>query len=140
MKVTKDKWIWMPHPAHFICSKDCRFFLATRVGKYIVSTVGEYWPDRQVREIHASIYNPDWHSKNKNLKGDDYDYAYMKMFGFADIGFNRKFETMVGHAVKSKNKCCPYTMIDYDLDFKEYETAEEAYKGHMKMCIKYASK
>lgn len=49
----KEDWIWMPHPAHFICSDHCRFVLATYVGGYIVSTVGEHVPDSATREIIA---------------------------------------------------------------------------------------
>ena len=57
MKVTKDKWVWMGHAGHFICGHDCRFHMATRVGKYLVSTVGELWPSRAVREIHAKAWS-----------------------------------------------------------------------------------
>jgi hypothetical protein len=38
-------WVWMRHPAHFIGAGDCQFFLATYVGTYIVSTVGERLSD-----------------------------------------------------------------------------------------------
>jgi len=140
MKITKDKWIWMPHPAHFICSNDCRFVLATRIGKYIVSTVGEYWPDQAVRRIHAEIYDPIWYTENSSKKGDDFDHQYMKKFGYEEIGCGRKYETVVGHAVKTERQCCPYSMVDFDLDFQSYNKAEDAYKGHMKMCAKFAKK
>ncbi|MCH7681711.1 hypothetical protein IID10_20485 [candidate division KSB1 bacterium] len=36
----KKDWIWMPHVAHFICGKDCKFHLATYFNGYIVSTIG----------------------------------------------------------------------------------------------------
>lgn len=145
MKTPKDKWVWMPHPAHFICSKDCQFFMATKVGKYIVSTVGQYWPDRQVREIHASIHDPKWHTANKDRKGDDYDHAYMKRFGFKDIGYNRKFETMVFKARKMpKDEGCPACshaiVVSEVFDEEYYNEPEDAYKGHMKLCRKYANK
>ena len=143
MKITKDKWIWMPHPAHFICSRDCRFFLATKVGKFIVSTVGEYFPDRAVREIHAQVYDAEWLAKNKILKGDHFDAEYMKKFGYEEIGYGRKYETMVFKAMprKHKNRCCPYMIISGDnVDFEGYNSAEEAYKGHLKLCNKYANK
>lgn len=130
----------MPHPAHFICSNDCRFVLATRIGKYIVSTVGEYWPDRQVREIHARVHDSKWHAENNHRRGDDYDHAYMKRFGYTEIGIGRKYETLVGSAVKAKRGCCPFTMASYDLDYAGYNTAEDAYKGHMKLCRKFANK
>lgn len=114
--------------------------MATRIGKYIVSTVGEYWPDQAVRRFHAEIYDPQWYTENSSKKGDDFDHEYMQKFGYEDIGCDRKYETMVGHAQKVKRGCCPYRMVDFDLDFKSYNTAEEAYKGHMKMCAKFATK
>lgn len=140
---TKDKWVWMPHPAHFICSQNCQFFLSTKVGKYIISTVGEYWPDQAVRRIHAEIHDPQWWADHKMEKGDNFDHEYMKKFGFEDIGYNRKYETMVFNAVKSDKdiKCCPFRQASgRDIDFVSYNSAEDAYKGHMKMCLKYAKK
>ena len=36
--------IWMGHKQHFIGAANCQFSLATYVGDYIVSTIGEYMP------------------------------------------------------------------------------------------------
>lgn len=141
MKITKDKWIWMPHPAHFICASDCKFFLSTKVGNYIISTVGELWQDRQVREIHAQVHNPEWLKENRHLKGDNFDNAYMEKFGFAEIGLDRKYETMVFKAKKSNIKCCPFVIVSsQDLDMDSYNKPEEAYRGHYKLCNKWANK
>ena len=101
-------WIWMPHPGHFICSSQCRFIMNTCVGKYIVSTVGEWWPDRGQREIHAKIYDPAWFAEHHALLGDNFDREYKKKFGYEDIGCDRKYETMVFKSRKSGHKCCPY--------------------------------
>lgn len=104
----KENWIWMPHPAHFIASSSCRFVLATYVGKYIVSTVGEYVPKHRQNE------------------------------GFEDIGANRKYETMVFKAEKSEDKCCPYRIIVQDeVDFEPYNEAGDARRGHMRLCNKW---
>lgn len=137
--VPKDKWVWMPHPAHLCVAQDCRFFLATKVGKYIVSTVGEYLPDVGIREIFA---------KSRGVKlegmGDARRADYMKKIGYEDIGFGRKYETIVFPASKpSKSGCkaCPYVISSgRDFDMKGYNTAEEAYKGHMALCAKWAKK
>ena len=78
-EVTKPQdWKWFRHPGHFICARWCRFHLCTQVGKWLVSTVGEYWPERAVREIHAHCHDPKWFAENRNLKGDYFDSAYMK--------------------------------------------------------------
>lgn len=147
MKVTKDKWVWMPHPAHFICSDRCRFFLATKVGKYIISTVGEYWPDSQVRKIHAEIHDKKWYLEQiqNDVKGDAWDYAYMQKFGFESLGMDRLYETMVFKAEKMPEDigcgACPFKIESgSNIDFEGYNDAKEAYKGHMKMCRKYANK
>lgn len=137
----KDKWVWMPHAGHLCVGNSCRFHLATYVGKYIVSTVGEYWPERAVREIHAQIHDKEWFLKNRELKGDYFDAEYMKRFGFEEIGYQRKYETMVFKAVKSENKCCPYVMESgSDVDMDGYNTPEEAFQGHLKMCKKWSAK
>jgi hypothetical protein len=57
---------------------------------------------------------------------------------FEDIGCDRKYETMVFKARKSKNKCCPWVQKSgEDVDFDGYNDAGEAYKGHLKMCKKW---
>ena len=137
----KNKWIWMPHAGHFICSNSCRFKLNTYVGKYIVSTVGELWNERVVREIHAQVYDNEWLNKNKHLLGDTFDHAYMKRFGYEEIGCDRKYETMVFKARKSEHKCCPYEIIvSEEVDFGGYNTSEDAYKGHLRLCKKWSKK
>ena len=138
----KENWIWMPHPAHFILGNECRFHLATYVGKYIVSTVGELWPDRDSRRIHAEVYDLKWYEQNKHLRGSEFDSAYYKKFGYEEIGIGRKYETMVFKAIKNKNKCgCKYIMKSAEnVDFKGYNNPEEAYKGHLKLCNKWSKK
>jgi len=107
----KDKWVWMPHAGHLIVSNSCRFHLFTYVGKYVVSTVGEYESPR-------------------SKEGE-----------FETIGINRLYETMVFKAHKSNNKCCPYEASDYsEIDFDGYNKPEDAYKGHLKMCKKWSIK
>ena len=117
----KEKWVWMPHAGHFISANRCQFKLNTYVGKYIVSTVGE-------------------------LPKTGIDYAYDKpdndpyMNQFAEIGAGRKYETMVFKARKSKHKCCHYEIIVSDeVDLKAYNTADDAYAGHLELCDKWSS-
>lgn len=132
----------MGHPAHFICARDCKFFMATKVGKYIISTVGEYLPDYQIREIYA-----DSRGIELKGKGDARLADYMKKIGFEDIGLDRKYETMVFKAVKSETKgkhaCpgCPFQIESgSNLDEEYYNTAKDAYEGHYKLCNKWAKK
>jgi hypothetical protein len=139
----REDWKWFGHAAHFICSRWCQFHLSTQVGKWLVSTVGEYWPERAVREIHAEVHNPAWLAKNRYLKGDTFDAAYMKEFGFEDIGSWGKYETMVfeiGGLCKEPDCNCglPRPSSWSELEGIRYETAGEATKGHYKYCEKWA--
>jgi hypothetical protein len=133
---SRDKWIWMPHPAHFICGSQCKFHLATYVGKYIVSTVGEYLPDYEVREIFAKCRGVMLEGR-----GDERTNDYMRKIGFEDIGVNRKYETMVFKAKKNLDKhykCCPWQLSDFScLEMEGYNDPGKASEGHYKLCEKW---
>ena len=128
----KENWIWMPHAGHFCCADRCEFKLNTYVGKYIVSTVGEYRPDSDVIKI--------CYPELSHLKGEVLKYKYINEYSCEDIGANRKFETMVFKAIKSGYKCCPYKIVGIELDFKGYDLAKEACQGHLKLCKKWSAK
>jgi len=137
----QNNWVWMPHAGHFILGHKCQFKLNTYVGGYIVSTVGELWNERKVREIHAEVHDKNWLMKNIQLKGDDFDNSYFKRFEFEEIGMKRTYETMVFKAKKSKNKCCPFEIIlSEEVDFRGYNKPEDAFKGHLKLCEKWSKK
>lgn len=113
--MTPDKWIWMPHPAHFIAGFGCRFRLATYVGNgFLVSTVGEYI--------------------SPLAKESEED--------FLPIGCDRLYETMVFKAERAVDSaCCPWIQKDStELDFEGYNKPNEAMNGHMKMCLKWSKK
>ena len=40
--INQSEWKWYGNAGHFICGHLCRFHLTTEVGRYLVSTVGEY--------------------------------------------------------------------------------------------------
>src|SRR5690554_4769830 len=42
--IPESEWVWCGYPGHFIASNNCRFHMHTRVGKWRISTVGDYWP------------------------------------------------------------------------------------------------
>lgn len=133
----KEDWVWMPHGGHFICCNNCRFRLATYVGKYLVSTVGEYVPDEPVREICAKVRGISLEGR-----GDDRLADWLKKNDFEKLGADRKYETMVFEAGPDpKNECCPYSATSYsELDFGGYNDAASAYKGHLALCEKWAGK
>jgi hypothetical protein len=40
-------WKWYGYAGHLIISRDCAYHLNTRVGSFVVSTVGAYYPKGQ---------------------------------------------------------------------------------------------
>lgn len=139
MSIPKEQWQWFGHAAHFICGSDCRFHLATLIGDYVISTVGEYLPDSQVREILAR-------SRGVSLegRGDDRRADWMRKVGYEEIGLGRKFETMVfkwnGDVCDSDACHCGLPNIDpTELDFDSYNDAAAARLGHMALCEKWAA-
>jgi hypothetical protein len=141
-KINESDWKWFGNAGHFICAASCRFHLCTQIGEYLISTVGEYWPERPVREIHAQVNDPKWLAKNIVLKGDYFDAAYMERFGYEEIGSDRKYETMVfkaGEPCTVEGCCCGLPKISgSNIDFDAYNDAGSAAKGHLDMCQKWA--
>lgn len=135
--IPKDEWEWFGKAAHFICGEDCRFHLATKVGRVLVSTVGEYLPDVGVREVLAE-------SRGVVLEGmgDARRADFMRKLGYEPIGFQRKYETMVFRAGSPCGGECgcgvPQLGDPRELDFAGYNSAADATRGHMALCAKWA--
>jgi hypothetical protein len=142
MKHPIETWKWFGNAGHFICSRWCQFHLCTQVGDYLISTVGQLWPERPSREIHAKVHDPAWLAKNIHRKGDDFDSAYMKKFGFETVGCDREFETTVfkaGAVCTAKDCKCGMPSIDgSELDFAAANDAGTATQNHYAMCLKWA--
>jgi hypothetical protein len=108
----KSEWKWFGNAGHLCISNWCCFHLTTRVGEYLVSTVGEYYPPH-VNEI-------------------------LRPKAPSDIGYKRLYETMVFKCGKvCECGCGMPTQAGNELAFMPYMKAGEATKGHMKMCEKY---
>lgn len=138
----ESKWEWYGVAAHLIVGQWCRFHLATKVGGYLVSTVGEYWPERASREIHAKVYDPAWLATNSSLLGDRFDHAYFQRFGYETIGCERTYETMVFEAGKPCDAegcgCGLPEISGSELECNGYNDRRSAQDGHLKLCKKYA--
>jgi len=76
------------------------------------------------------------------LRGDDIESTFLKKHDFETVGVDRKYETYVFPASKrTEDLCCPYEASDWmEIDSLGYNSAEEAYKGHLKLCKKWAKK
>lgn len=116
---------WFGNAAHFCCGQWCRFHLATQVGPWLISTVGEYVHPRHSGGSERT--EEEWLSKN---------------FPGEDIGIGRKYETMVfraGEPCSIKTCGCGMPKIDgSEFDAAGYNSAGEATEGHMKMIAKWS--
>ena len=133
----KTDWKWYGNAGHFICARWCEFHLCTEVGKYLISTVGQYMPPESVREILAQ-------SRGVKLEGqgDTRLADYSKKIGYETLGFERTFETMVfrvGADRCTDSDCdCGLPLFHGDeLEMIPYNRAGDACAGHLAMCEKY---
>jgi hypothetical protein len=104
------------YAGHFCCGHMCRFHLATQVGEYLISTVGD---------MHTFVHPGE---KDK----------------MQEIGYNRFFETMVfefGKICHAVGCGCGMPEINgNELDSNGYKTAGEAERGHTAMIKKWQRK
>ena len=137
--IPESKWRWFGNAGHFICGRWCQFHLCTKVGKYLVSTVGEYFPPEGVMEINAKVRGIELVGKGDARRAD-----YMRKIGFETLGSERTFETMVfgaGAPCKAPDCKCGLPSIETsELDFFGSTDAVEATKGHYRLCRKWAKK
>jgi len=124
--IPPSEWEWFGHAAHFICGRWCRFHLATLVGGYMVSTIGQY--------VHPR------HSQGKEVTENQW---LIKHPNGEEIGCGSFYETMVFRA--NGKRCvdpecgCGLPEIDgSELDLAGYQKAGEAAKGHLEMCRKWS--
>lgn len=123
--INPKDWQWFGFAGHFICGSWCRFHLCTKVGKYVVSTVGFLVSPSDAKG--SEVAESEFLAKNPNGR---------------TIGYNRTYETMVFKfkklcKVKDCN-CGQPRIVPSELDFKGYNLAGEATKGHMELCLKWA--
>ena len=127
MPIPVEEWKWFGNPGHFICAQWCRFHLCTQVGKYLVSTVGEY--------VHPR------HSKGS--ESEDHKWTRDNWPG-EDLGPGRKYETMVFYAgdpcTAEGCMCGTPNISGVELDSAGYTRRKEATEGHRAMCEEYANK
>lgn len=134
-------WEWYGHAGHLIVGSDCRFHLATLVGPWWVSTVGEWLPDSATWDIYAQ-------SAGVTLKGrgDARRNQFLSDVGYVEIGCDRKYETMVfrssGRRCETPDCGCGLPLVDEwgELDSDGYNDARSAREGHLAMCAKWSSR
>lgn len=110
MAIKEANWKWFGNAGHFICAQWCQFHLCTKVGKYLVSTVGQYVPDEKVG--YQDI-------------GCDRKYETMVF--------------LAGKPCASKECGCGLPSISgSELDYAPANDPKTAKDNHMKLCRKWA--
>jgi hypothetical protein len=122
-----DKWKWFGVAGHFTCGKWCRFHLTTKVGKFLISTVGEYVHPRNSgasERVEMAWLEANWPGE--------------------DIGYKRKYETCVFVAGPPCNSkvchCGQPKIVSAEIDSLPYNDRAAATVGHMKLCRKWANR
>lgn len=124
--IPASDWRWYGSHGHFICGRWCRYHLATEIGSYLVSTVGQYVHPRHTAGSEQA--EADWLQEHPHGE---------------EIGAGRYYETMVfrviGHC--DRPDCgCGLPVCDYgELDCRGYTTPAAATAGHMELCALWAA-
>ena len=125
--VDEREWRWFGNAAHFICGRWCRFHMATQVGPWLVSTVGEYVHPRHSGGSEAT--EEKW--LEKHWPGEN-------------IGCDRKYETMVFRAgdpcAADECRCGIPTIASEELAMYPANIAGDATRNHMQACREWAAK
>lgn len=56
MNIPRESWEHFGSAGHFCASSMCLFHLTTKVGQFLVSTVGEYFPSDKMSRVGAKLY------------------------------------------------------------------------------------
>lgn len=118
--IPQAEWEWFGYAGHFICAADCQFNLCTKVGDYLISTVGDL-------------------RFNHKRKGDQ--LGPRETLGADENSF---FETYVfkGPFTRCVDKECGCNMPKHDdyceIDGERTPTAGAAQEAHMRYCLKYS--
>lgn len=104
-------WKWCGYPAHFCAARWCRYHLTTRVGEFIISTLGDYHPCSEKHEQDTLGAGPE------------------------DL-----YETMV-MPVDREEGCSVGAGKTWEPELQErFATSEAAEQRHMELCVLYAAK
>jgi hypothetical protein len=139
---SREGWEWFGSAAHLIVGRDCRFHLATFVGPWLVSTVGEWLPDSGSWDIYADRVG----GIPTELRGADRRNWFLKNVGSLEIGAGRKYETMVfpwsGERCTDPECGCGLPIPEdwCEIDSDGYNDAGSATRGHYAMCEMWADR
>jgi hypothetical protein len=114
--IPASRWEWFGHAGQLCVGHRCLFHLCTRVGKHLISTVGDYYPE--------------WTNGKRYTIGagdDSFFETYV-------------FKVLKGDGCTDKECGCGMPAVDWsEIEGIRTGTAGDAKKQHAKMCKKYAT-
>lgn len=102
-----NNWEWFGSAGHFCAADSCLFHLTTKVGDYLVSTVGDYYP--------RGVFGEPETIGLERL----FETMVFKCDGVCECG------------------CGMPKFSDLEVDMEGYNTRAEANAGHIKLCEKW---
>lgn len=108
--MTEADWVWCGYAGHFIASPRCFFHLHTRVGRWRISTVGDYRP-------RGEDFPPETMGAGPEL----YESMVFPVSGYGTHGEGDVTKWEEERTVR-------------------YMTAEEACVGHLELCREFAQR
>jgi len=109
-RIPESEWVWYGFAGHFIGGKDCAYHLCTRIGGYLISTVGMYYPGLSRGASPTPI----------------------------GAGKDAILETYVFRCDGEDSDGNPITGLN-EIDSERYADSMEAERGHCRYCEKYAT-
>lgn len=107
----QNEWKWYGYAGHFSGGSACAYHLCTRIGGFLISTLGDYRPpSRGGKRQLLGLANDSW------------------------------FETFVFHCEGEDENGDPIVPSFNEIDSRRYGTSIEAERGHYEFCQKYAAK
>lgn len=71
--IPESEWRWFGAPLHYICGSRCVFHLGTRIGNYVISTVGDFRPDGPYKPRDTIGYQREFETMVFRVLGDHGD-------------------------------------------------------------------
>lgn len=128
--IPQNKWRWLGHAQHFCAADNCRFHLATVVGKYVISTVGDYYPPLTASsKLTGSA---------ADLKAGRRPERVRERIGAGEDSFFETFVFQVDTKAKKADCGCPELKSFCEVWGERAATAQEATRKHMGMCTRIA--
>ncbi len=69
--IPESQWRWAGYPAHLCVSYMCRWWMCTRIGNYVISSIGHYVPDREKNEMETIGAGPKDFFETMVFEADD---------------------------------------------------------------------